>query len=66
MFENEQMASSVLRSANKLNTSVNDDVKTIKIFRDMTKSDHERRKALVEEMKEKNLELTNNGVQDMK
>ncbi|KAK7080367.1 hypothetical protein SK128_004601 [Halocaridina rubra] len=66
MFENEKMVSLLTKSAKKLSKLTDEDIKNIKIFRDMSKSDHEKRILLVEEMKKRNQELHDNGISDMK
>lgn len=66
LFEDEKMASTVVKSAKKLSESDNVDINGIKMFRDMSKKDHEKRKALVEEMKKRNGDLEASGDSGMK
>ena len=66
IFDNEDMARLVLRSANKIRNSQNGDIKEVKIFRDLSQSDREKRKLLVNEMKLKNEDLRKNNVSDSK
>ena len=66
IFENDNMVSQVIRSAKKLNESDDDNIKNIRMFRDMSRSDHEKRKVLVDEMKKRNLELEQQRVTNFK
>ena len=60
-------AHKILKVAPNLGNDENDEeVKKIKIFRDKNKNDRERRKALVEEMRQKNEDLKQNNVTDSK
>ena len=64
IFDREESASLVLRSAGKLKNVQDGAVKEINIFRDLSQSDREKRKALVEEMKAGNEELKRNHIVD--
>ena len=69
IFEKEENASQVLRSLGKLRnaqTDTNSELKDIHIFKDLTQTDREKRKALVEQMKEQNEELKKNHVVDQR
>ena len=66
IFDNEDTARLVLRSANKIRNSQNGDIKEVKSFRDLSQSDREKRKLLVNEMKLKNEDLKGNNISDSK
>ena len=66
MFDHEDTAKSVLHSANKLGNANEADIKVIKIFRDLSKDDRDKRRKLVLEMKAGNEELKKKGIKDKK
>ena len=65
VLDQESTAQRVIRVAPKLGEH-NDEVRKIKIFRDMNQVDRNRRKILVDEMKHRNEELKKENVTDSK
>ena len=66
MFETEEIALKVLKSAKALNESDNDGDRSIRIFRDLNKKDRELRTKLVKEMIQKNEDLVKDGITDFR
>ena len=66
VFDREEDANLVLKSAGKLKDVQDSNVKEVKIFRDLSQPDREKRKELVSEMKLKNEELKKDNVVDSK
>lgn len=66
VLDQESTAYKVLRAAPELTKSEDENVKEIRVFRDLSKGDRDQRKSLVDEMKQKNEELKNQVVGDSK
>lgn len=65
-FDHESTANKVLRAAPKLDKSGNEEVRRIKVFRDMCQVDREKRRVLVNDARNKNDELQRDNVSDFK
>ena len=65
-LDQENTARKVLTAAPKLGEQVEERVRNIRIFRDMNEEDRRKRKALVDEMKQKNEDLRQQGITDSK
>ena len=66
IFQQEYMAMKVLRATAKLSEAEEENIKSIRMYKDMSPSDREKRKKLVEEMKKKNQEIEGSADQSMK
>lgn len=66
VFERDEEAKAVFRQANKISESTDEEIRKLKIFRDMCLQDREKRKILVDDMKAKNEELVQQGEMDNK
>ena len=63
VFDSEDMAIRVIKSAKKLSESSIEYVKNIRLFRDLCQSDRLKRKSLVEEIRQKTSELSSSDAQ---